>query len=422
MKLLIQSAEIVDPNSPYNKKTKDILIETGTIVKIGEKIKPKSEYRVFNAKGLKISPGWFDMHARLGDPGVEHKEDLESGSKAAVSGGFTGLACMPETNPTIHSKSEVEYIKNKSSGFLVDIYPVGAVTMNREGNDLTEMYDMHEAGAVAFSDANHPISNAFSMLKALLYVKPFNGVILSLPEDTSLSNGGVMNEGATSVNLGLKGIPSLSEESMAMRDIHLAEYTNSRVHFTHVSSAKVIDMIRVAKKKGIKVSASVSSFHLAYDDSYLKDYDTYFKVQPPLRTENDIKALKKGLADGTIDVICSSHSPQDEESKKIEFDFAKFGIINLETSFALANTYLNDKISLDLIIQKIAIMPRTILGLTVPSIKEDEKPILTLFDPKQEWVFEEKNIKSKSRNSPLIGMKLIGKAVAVFNNGKFNMN
>jgi dihydroorotase len=323
---------------------------------------------------------------------------------------------MPGTQPPIHTKAEIEYVKNKTAGNLVDVFPVGAITHHTEGKELSEMYDMYTAGAIAFSDDKKPVSDAGLLMRALLYAKNFKGLILAHCDEKTVSLNGQMNEGKTSTGLGLKGIPALAEEIMIARNLFLCEYTGGKIHFQSVSTAASVDLIRQAKKKGLKVTASVNAHHLALDDSALDDFDTNCKVNPPLRTKPDMDALKKGLADGTIDTITSDHSPEDEENKKVEFDYAAFGMIGLETSFALANTYSNLKLN-DLI-KKFTASSREILGLAIPKIKEKEKANLTLFLPNKEWKFEEKNILSKSKNTPFIGQKLKGKIIGTVNNGK----
>lgn len=424
MKLLIRSAKIIDPNSPFNNKTKDISIVNGNISKIGDKISEKS----FSAHQIIlpstnqtffVSPGWLDLYCSFGDPGFEYKEDIVSGTKAAAAGGFTGIALLPNTHPVIHSKAEIKYIKNKSEGNIVDVFPLGAISQNREGKDLSEIFDMREAGAVAFSDADHPISNAGLMLRALFYVKPFDGVIYSHTDENSVSNGGTINEGKISTELGLKGIPNIAEEIMVVRDIYLAEYSNSRVHFPHISTKKSVELIRNAKTRGVKVTASVAPYHLLFDERTMSNYDSDFKVAPPLRNKEDIKALIKGLADGTIDAICTNHFPQDEDGKKVEFESAAFGMINLQTAFSLSNMALNEMQNfVQIIVDKLAIQPRKILEVGVPLIQEGEKANFTIFDTKSEWNFSEKNILSKSKNSPFIGKKLKGKVIGIVNNNE----
>jgi dihydroorotase len=417
--LLIKSALIVDPNSPHNGKKKDILIKDGKIIEISETIEPKGA-EIIETENLHVSPGWFDMRVNFRDPGFEHKEDIVSGISAAAFGGFTGVACMPATNPPIHSKSEVEYLRNRAAEFIVDVYPVGTISHKREGKDMAEMYDMYMAGAVAFSDEKRPVSDPGLMLRALLYTQPFNGLIISYADDKSISLEGKVNEGIVSTVTGLKGIPALAEEIMVARDIYLAEYTNSKLHFATVSTARSVELIREAKAKGLKITAETTAHNLALSEKELETFDSHYKVKPPLRTESDIESLITGLKDGTIDAICSDHSPEDEEMKKREFDHAAFGIIGLETAYAVINTTLKGKISLEEIIRKIAINPRNILNIPVPIINTGQVANITLFDPEREWVFQKSDIRSKSSNTPFIGTKFKGKALAVYNKGAFS--
>ena len=417
MNIIIRSARIIDKNSADNGQVKDIWIDNGIIKEIGKDLIVENA-TVIESSGLCVSPGWFDMRVNFRDPGFEYKEDLISGMDAAASGGFTGVACMPSTLPPIHSKSEVEYVLNKTRGALVDVFPVGTVSHQQEGKDLSEMYDMKLSGAVAFSDDKKPLSDPGLLQRALLYVKSFDGLIISYPEDKSLSQNGKINEGVISTVTGLKGIPSLAEEIMIQRDIFLSEYTDSRIHFATISAEKSVELIREARKKGLKVSAEVSVSHLALNESFLTDFNTNYKIKPPLRTARDVEALIEGLIDGTIEVICSDHTPEDEEMKKREFDHAAFGIISLEAAFAAANTVLRGKLSLEKLIDKIAINPRKILNLKVPVVKIGEAANLTIFNPDEEWVFESKHIKSKSKNTPFIGTKFTGKPFAVINHNQ----
>ncbi|HET6243072.1 MAG: dihydroorotase [Bacteroidetes bacterium] len=419
MNILIRSARIIDTGSADNGKTKDIWIVNGIIKEIGTAIKAENA-TLLESENLHISPGWFDMRVNFRDPGFEYKEDLFTGMDAAIAGGFTAVACMPSTLPPIHSKSEVEYILNKTKGFLVDVYPVGTVSHRHEGKDLSEMYDMHLSGAIAFSDDKKPLSDPGLLQRALLYVKSFNGLIISFPDDKNISLDGKINEGIVSTSTGLKGIPGLAEELMIQRDIFLTQYAESRIHFATVSTANSVELIRKSKKSGLNVTAEVSASHLILDENNLTSFDTNYKIKPPLRTANDIKALIEGLIDGTIDVICSDHSPEDEEMKKREFDHAAFGIIALESAFGAANTALDGKLSIEKIIEKIAVNPRTILNLKVPSIKVGEIANITLFNPNQKWVFEKKHIKSKSKNTPFVGSQFTGKPFAVVNNNQMS--
>jgi dihydroorotase len=416
MHILIKSAKILDKSSAFHGKTADILIEDGIIKQIGENLK-SNKAEIIEKENLHVSIGWFDMRVNFRDPGFEYKEDIFSGIKAAASGGFTGVLVMPSTLPPIHSKAEVEYIRNKSKGAVVDVFPAGTVSHRLEGKDLSEMYDMHLSGAIAFTDDKQAVSDPGLLQKALLYVKGFNGLIISFPEDKKIASDGKINEGVISTSTGLKGTPALAEELMIARDIYLTEYTDSRLHIATVSSAKSVELIRQAKKKGLQITAEVTAHHLALDESELLDFDSNFKVKPPLRTSEDIKALVEGLADGTIDVICSDHSPEDIEMKQREFDHAAFGTIGLESAFGAANAAVSASIDVEDLIEKISINPRKVLGLKIPAIKEGEKANLTLFTPNEEWTFDQQHIKSKSNNTPFKGKKLRGRAVAVINNG-----
>lgn len=415
MNLLIKQAKVVDPNSPHNGKRVDILIENGQLKSIRKNISSKA--KTISGKNLHVSPGWFDMHVNFRDPGDEHKEDLNSGCRAAAFGGFTGVACMPGTNPPLHTKADIEYIISKAEGNVVDVHPIGALSKGLQGKEMTEMYDMSLSGAVAFSDEKNPISSAGVLSRALLYVNMFNGLVISHSQDESIALEGQMNEGDTSTSLGLNGMPALAEEIMITRDVYLAEYTNSRLHFATVSTGNSVEIIRNAKRKGIKVTAEVAAHQIGIDDSELVTFDSNFKVNPPLRTKKDIAALKKGLSDGTIDAICSDHNPEDVETKNREFDIASYGAIGLETAYAVANTHSG--LTSGEIVDKMSLSPRKILGIEVPVIKNGEKANLTIFDPKLEWTYRSGDIRSKSANSPFIDKTFTGKAVGVFNNNKY---
>ncbi len=420
MKILISQITILDSSSVHHGKIKDVWIEDGIIQKISEanSIHEKAD-RIFEGKGKHLSIGWFDLHVNFREPGFEYKEDLLSGCKAATAGGFTGVLCMPSTSPPIQSKSELELIAAKTKKELTDVFSAGVLSVNRNGKDLAELYDMSVAGALAFTDDKESVQDGGLMLRALMYAKNFNGLIMSFCDDKKISGNGQMNESVMSAQLGLKSIPTLAEDLMINRDLFLAEYAETRIHFSTLSSAKSVHMIREAKKNGLHITCDTAAHLLMLDDSSLHDFDTNYKVKPPLRSKEDIQALKNGLADGTIDVICSDHSPEDIENKKKEFDHAAFGIIGLETAFAVANTAMQKSIPLNTLINKLTLNPRKILSLPVPMIKEGEAANLTLFDSQMEWKFEEQHIKSKSKNSPFPGMTLKGKPLAVFNKGQF---
>ena len=416
MIVLIRAAKVVDPNSKYNNKVVDILIEKGIIQDIGKNLTVPKDADIIEEKGLHVSPGLFDLHVNFGDPGFEWKEDMQTGMLAAAKGGFTGVLCMPSTLPVIDTKSQVEYIQKMSTGNVVNVHPAGSITKNLKGQELTEMFDMNRSGALAFTDDKNSIQHAGVMKLALLYAKNFGGIIMNQANDKSISKDGQMNEGVTSTLLGLKGIPSLAEELMIARDIKLAEYTEGRLHFSCISTASSVELIRAAKKQGLKITADVAIHNLVLDETVCKGFDTRNKVNPALRTQKDIKALLKGLKDGTIDAICTDHTPQDIEHKKIEFDNAEFGMIGLQTAFSLA-CQLEQEIGLEGIIYKMAINPRKVLGLEVPEVNIEKAANLCLFNPSTEWTLEEIDILSKSKNTPFLGKTLKGKVVGVVNNG-----
>lgn len=418
MNILIKSAHIIDSASPHNGKVMDVLIENGIIKSIHSKIIPTKNVKIIEAANLHLSAGWMDMQVNFCDPGFEHKEDLESGIRAAAAGGFTGVAVVSSTNPSIHSKGEVQYIKNKTAGAIVDVYPIGTVSYRQEGKDISEMYDMQQAGAVAFSDDKKAIGDAGLLMRALLYSQNFGSLIITHCDEKSISQDGKMNEGITSTMLGLKGIPALAEELMVSRNIFLAEYTNAPIHIANITTLKSVALIKQAKANGLKVTASVNAYSISLDDSVLSGFDSNFKLNPPLRIKTDVEALRKGLADGTIDAITSDHRPQDIESKDVEFDYAANGMIGLESAFGLINSN-KGKVKLETIIQTLTTNPRTILKLEQPKIIEGAQANLTLFDPEAEWIFDKKSIQSKSLNTPFIGTKFKGKVIGIINKKQY---
>lgn len=415
--LLIKNVTILDTRSKHHGKKRDILIRNGKIESIKSKIdSPKA--KVLNGLGAMVSIGWLDVGVQTGDPGFEHREDLRTVSAAAAAGGYTGIACWPNTSPSIHSKSEVLYLKNTAKNNLVDLFPIGAVSQNCKGVDITEMYDMHHAGAVAFSDGKKAIQNSGLMMRALQYVKAFDGTVMNHPHNADIAGNGQMHEGINSTSLGMKGIPRLAEELMVQRDIYLAEYTDSKLHLSNISSDTSETLIAAAKRKKIKVTSSVSILNLIFSDDKLTDFDTQFKVVPPLREARDIKALQLGLKNGTIDIITSNHRPVEEEGKNLEFFNADFGALGLQTTYSLYNTHLSKVIDAESFVEKVAIQPRKLLNIDLPLIEEGAVANLTIFDPNYEWSFSKKDILSKSKNSPAIGMELKGKVIGIVNNGK----
>lgn len=415
MKILIQSAKILCPNSSFHQKKRNILINNGRIAEIGDK--NFSADKVIDADGMFLSTGWFDLGAFVGDPGLEHKEDLQSLARTAQAGGFTEVAVLPNTQPAVQSKNEVSFISRNNDSRLVQIYPMAAVTRNCKGEELTEMIDLHEAGAVAFTDGLHSLWHTDIFLKALQYLQKFQGVVVDHPEDIWLNRFGQMHEGVNSTILGLKGMPRIAEEVALARNLELLAYAGGKLHLSRLSTAKAIDQVRAAKKKGLQVTCDITSYQPLLDDSSLSDFDTNYKVNPPLREKADQDAMLKGLKDGTIDILCSGHLPHDDESKMLEFDLADFGIINMQT-FASQLSELSRDIEWDALIVKVTDNPRKLLGMEVPSIEVDAKANLTLFDPAHEWTFTSNENLSRARNSPWLGKKLKGKALGGVNNNR----
>ncbi len=418
MNILIKSARVIDPRGKYHNKIRDILIENGVIKKIAAKIK-ETKAITYTANNLHISIGWMDLHANFRDPGFEYKEDIISGCKAAAKGGFTGVLLMPENNPITDNNAQVEYIQSKGKDSIVSVHAAGSITKAMQGNQMVEMYDMKKAGALAFTDDKKALQNNEVIKHALLYAKDFDGLIMNFANDNSIANGGQIHEGEISTALGLKGIPAMAEEIMIDRDISLCKYTESKLHLSYISTKNSVSKIKKAKKEGSKISADVALHNLILTDEEITHFDTRYKVMPPLRSKKDCTALIKGLKDGTIDVICTDHSPEDEENKKTEFDNAAFGIIGLETAFGLIGKHLSKHLSLVEIIKKIAINPRRLLQLESGNIEEGNTANLTLFNPDLEWEFQKTDIESKSVNTPFVGEKLKGKALAICNKGKF---
>jgi dihydroorotase len=418
MTILIKQARISCLQSPLHGQINDILIIDGTIQKIAGSISESAD-KTIAIHGLQVSIGWMDIFANFGDPGYEHKETLVTGAAAAAAGGFTDVMLLPNTNPSTSTKSIVEYIKQKAVSLAVNIHPIAAVTKNAEGRELTEMYDMFASGALAFSDGTNSIQSPGVLLKALQYVLPLGATVIQLPDDKSISSQGLMNEGILSTRLGLPGKPAIAEELMIARDIELLKYTKSKLHITGVSTRKGIELIAAAKKEGLALSCSVTPVHLWFCDEDLSEYDTNLKLNPPLRTSADRDALQQALQDGTIDCISSHHFPQHWDDKTCEFEYAKNGTIALEAAFAVTNSFIRDTGRL---IELLTAAPRNIFGLSLPELKEGSRACLTLFTAGDEFIFEEKMIRSKSRNCAFTGKKLKGRVIGIINNNKISMN
>jgi dihydroorotase len=416
MNLLVKGITIVDLNSEFNQKTFDLRVEQGKITAIAKELAPVKNETVYEAKGAILSPGFFDLNCMIGDPGLETKEDLRSGTAAAQAGGFTGIAVLPTTKPVVHTKSEVEYILNRVKDNLVTVYPIGAISKDLEGKDLAELFDMKNAGAVAFSDGSKAISDDGFVSRAIQYALGFEGLLILYPENKAIAGKAQVNESQNNVLLGMKGIPALAEEMQVARDIFLATYHNAPIHITNISTAGSVALIKKAKKDGVKITCDVAAHQLVFTEEKLNDFDSNYKVKPPLRGKSDQKALIAGLKDGTIDAVSSQHRPHEIEFKDVEFEIASFGIIALQTVLPLLLAAGLDEY---LIVEKLAINPRRILNLPIPIVKVGELANFTIFHPAKEWKYDTSNNASKSKNSPLLGKTLIGKVELVYNNKQF---
>ncbi|QHS59418.1 dihydroorotase [Chitinophaga agri] len=413
MQILLKNIQVVAPSSPFHGQQQDILIENGIIRQIGKDISA-AQARVVSGDNLHVSLGWTDLFAHFSDPGQEYKEDLQSGVDAAAKGGFTTVMIVPNTQPALHTKAQIEYVLSRTRYSAVQVLPIGAVTKNLEGTSLAEMYEMKLAGAVAFSDGLKPIQSPGIMLKALQYVKAVNGTIIQLPDDLSISAHGLMHEGIYSTQLGMPGKPGIAEELIIQRDLELAQYTDSRIHFTGISTRKSAALIADAKGKGIKVTCSVTPYHLSLTDAHLVSYDSNLKLNPPLRTAEDVQALRDAVKNGVIDCFATHHLPQDWDAKQVEFEYAKNGMIGLESAFGVYRKYLPE-VSVERLIDMLSIQPRKIFGLPELSLSEGAAANLTIFDPEQEWVLTTGHLASKSKNSAYIGADLKGSVKGIIN-------
>ncbi len=417
---LLKSAILRSPGHSLNGKKVDLLVTHGKINQLsGKSITETKVDEVIDCQGLSISPGWFDMQVNFREPGYEYKEEIATGLEAAKAGGFTGVALMPSTKPAIQSRSEVEYVIRKAQNSGVDLIPVGCISVNREGVDIAEMYDMYQAGARAFSDDQRPVKDAGLMLRVLQYSLNFGGLVFSFPEDTSISGKGQVNESEVTISLGIKTSPAMAEELCIARDIELSKYAEAPIHFNTISTSKGVELIRQAKKAGLQVSAGVSMNHLVLDDSSLEGFDSNFKIKPPLRSKADRKALIAGLKDGTIDVIVSDHRPEDEESKVREFEHASYGTIGLESLFGLAGKYIIPEIGMDNFINAVSIKPRILMDAPQALIETGANANFTIFSEDEEYDFDKKHIRSKSMNTPYLGELMKGKVKGVLNQGVY---
>jgi len=411
MNLLIKSATILDQSSTHHQQNKDILIENGSITAIENTISNSNNYTELKLKNLHVSQGWFDSSVSFGEPGFEERETLANGLQVAAKSGFTNIAINPNTNPIIDNNTAVTFIKSKSEAHAVNAHPIGALTKNSAGVDLAELYDMQQGGAVAFGDYQHAIENPNLLKIALQYTQNFDGLVLSFPQENKIAGKGIVNEEENSTALGLKGIPNLAEELQVARDLFLLAYTGGKLHIPTISTAKSVQLIADAKAKGLKVTCSVAIANLALTDAKLTDFNTHYKLLPPLRTQTDIDALLNGVENGTIDFITSNHTPIDYEFKNIEFDNAQYGSIGLETAFGVLNTILPTEKVVDILTHN-----KQIFNIPTTKIAVGEKAVLTLFNPEGITTFTKKDILSTSKNSCFLDEKLTGKVYGIYNN------
>lgn len=411
MKTLLKSATILDKRSPHNGKVRDVLIDKGKISAIAASL-PEIKGRTIKSKGLCVSPGWIDMRANFRDPGFEFKEDLNSGTKAAAAGGFTRVLLMPSLLPVTDNKGAVEYLRRLNPVNGVQLLVAGSLSAGMEGKQMAELFDMSQSGAVAFTDDKQNVGTEL-MLRALEYTKNFNGLVLSFPLDRGVNPNGLMHEGVTSVSMGLRGLSHMSEEIKLSRDLDLLRYSGGKMHVSLISTARSVQMIRLAKKEGLKVTCGIAAHQLSFTDENMLGFDSNMKVMPPFRSKADHKALIDGLKDGTIDVICSDHSPEDIEHKKREFEDAEFGISSIQTAFNSIFQATEKNLDLAVIANALSVNPATILNQDLPVIEVGSEAELTVFSTGEDSVFDEKNWLSKSKHSPFYGKKLRGKVFEI---------
>lgn len=420
MTILLRQVKIADQQSPFNGQVKDILLQDAVLVSIVDHYTGSAD-QIIDIPGTIVSTGWVDPFTHFCDPGYEHRETIETGAAAAQAGGYTTVFVVPNTQPVIDNKAQVNYIVQQNHQLPIHVLPIGALSKKIEGKDLAEMIDMHQAGAVAASDGLYPVQSTLLFLKALQYVKTFDGVVIQMPIDKSLGSLGLMNEGITSTQLGLPGIPAIAEELMIARDIELLKYTHSKLHITGVSTAKGIALIEAGKKEGLALTCSVTPYHLYFNETDLSTYDTLLKVYPPLRTKADQEALLKAVENGVVDCISAHHQPQDWDGKTIEFEYAKAGIASIETSFATINQLL-PQLTDESIANLFTNRARQIFNVGSKTIQEGHEVELTLFSRQGTTSLAKSDSKSKSANSPFWDKALKGKVIGIYAKGKLHLN
>lgn len=421
MQVHIRKAKVIDPQSVHHEKVTDLLVEDGIITRVATGIKTDADV-VIEAPDLCVSPGWVDVFADYCEPGHEHKETIATGLATAAAGGFTDVLLAPNTQPVLTNQSAIQYVLQRAAGNAVNLHPIGAATRNTEGKELAEMMDMRANGAIAFGDGWKPIQNANLTMKALEYVTAFQGTIMQIPIDTSLAAGGLMNEGPTSVSLGMAGIPQLAETLMVYRDVELARYTNSHLHITGISTAASVDIVRKAKAEGVPVTCSVTPYHLALTEEALTGYDSLYKVSPPLRSETDRKALVAALKDGTIDCIATHHRPQEWDAKQKELEYASDGMAVQQLAYNIIWDKLKKTLTPERIVELMAILPRDVFDLPQQIIAKGNAACMTLFTTSGSYTLAKGKGASKGINNPFEGMELSGKVIGIINNNKFHLN
>lgn len=413
MNVLIKSATVIDTSSKFHNQIVDVLIEKGKISQIAKSIKNTSNYKEIELENLHISQGWFDSSVCFGEPGFEDRETIENGLKTAAKSGFTSIALQANTNPIIDTSSDVAFLLSKAQSQPVDLLPIGALTKNSESVDLAELFDMKNAGAVAFSDYKKPITNPNLLKIALQYASNFEGLVCSFPLEQKIAGKGMVNEHVSSTLLGLKGSPNLAESLQVARDLFILEYASGKLHIPTISTKESVKLIREAKQKKLDVTCSVAIHNLFLTDDVLNEFDTRYKVNPPLRTQEDVEALIEGVKDGTIDMVTSDHNPQTIEEKLVEFDHANYGTIGLESAFGALNQIFSTKKAIQLLTKG-----KERFGAIASSIEEGEIANITLFNPNEKYEFSKSDILSKSKNSAFLGQELKGKVYGIYANKK----
>lgn len=409
MNIILKKAKIVDSRSNYHNQVVDIKIEKGVITEISKSIKPEKGFEIMEHENLHVSEGWFDSSVSFGEPGFEERETVKNGLDTASKSGFTAVALNPNTSPILDNQALINFVKQKANGHTTKLYPIAAMTKNSDTHNLAELFDMKNAGAIAFGDYKKSIENANVLKLALQYVQDFDGLVIAFSQDKHIKGNGIANEGETSTKLGMKGIPNLSEDLQVARNLLILEYTGGRLHIPTISTKKSVELIKEAKAKGLNVTCSVAVHNLFFTDEVLEGFDSNYKVNPPIRTKEDAQALIKGVKNGVIDMITSDHNPLDIEHKKLEFDKATNGVIGLESAFGALNSIL----PLETIIEKLT-LSKSIFGIKNNPVEVGQQANLTLFNPDFTYTFSEKeNIFSKSKNSPFIDQKLKGKVYKI---------